>query len=198
MPMLKFVAAGVHVRKTPGSTFAPPRAFPCKACLFVCLSVFVCVCVCLTSSVCSSVSRCVSTSLSLFPSLSLCLSPSASLAVCSSVSLSVCLSVSVCLSRSLYMSYYVCLSVCLYVCLSVCLRARACCSGTSFERPGQQRGPRAQPGSQTFPESAGGEAERVDRQESSEGGSRGVRRIGEVHACHGRVLRANGRRGAMQ
>ena len=150
--------------------------------MFVCLSVFVCVCVCLTSSACSSVSRCVSTSLSPFPSLSLSLSPSASLAVCSSVSLSVCLSVSVFLSRSLYMSFYVCLSVCLYVCLSVCLRARACCSGTSFERPGQQRGPRAQPGSQKFPESAGGEAERVDRQESSEGGSRGVRRIGEVHA----------------
>ena len=178
----------------------------------VCLLVRVCLCVRLSDFICVLVSQslCLYQSLSLCRSLSLSLSPSASLAVCSSVSLSVCLSVSVCLSRSLYMSYYVCLSVCLYVCLSVCLRARvyprvcrrlgprACCSGTSFERPGQQQGPRAQPGSQNFPESAWGEAERVDRQESSEGGSRGVRRIGEVHACHGRVLRANGRRGAMQ
>ena len=171
------------------------------------------VCVCLTSSVCSSVSRCVSTSLSLsFPlslSVSLSLCVSGCLFVCLYLCLSVCRSLSVCLALSTCLTVSVCLSACLCVCLFACARAsiRACAGVwvrvlvvrapvSNIQDSSKDRGP--SPVHRNIPKVQGGEAERVDRQESSEGGSRGVRRIGEVHACHWRVLRANGRRGAMQ
>ena len=158
-----------------------------------------------------SQSLCLYQSLSLFPSLSLCLSLSLCVSGCLFVCIFVCLFVGLCLSVSLSLHVLLCLSVCLPVCVSVCLPARArlsarvAASGSACLLFGHQfrtsRAAARTEGPARFTDisrKCRGEAERVDRQESSEGGSRGVRRIGEVHACHGRVLRANGRRGAMQ